>query len=227
MRKAVLAFRTSDLSELGVLNPRFFLHNEYLEVLETFDIDERHITQIVRIRRRSHMPDEEELKEREEELLSRYNLSYFQVLRRDEGRKEFTALIKQKTAAALQGILRELRLEAFPTLPTVLGERECIISFCAKEDELGRVLKVLKDLRLPFEVRSLVEYVPPAVDWAKGLTERQKETLRLALELGYYEVPGRISLTDLAKVVGISKAAMSKSLRKAEGRILRSLIESK
>jgi predicted DNA binding protein len=42
--------------------------------------------------------------------------------------------------------------------------------------------------------------------------------------MGYYEVPARTSLTRLARVVGISKAAMSKILRRAEGRVLRSLI---
>ncbi len=224
MQKAVLSFNTDDLCDLGLLNPRFFLHNEFLEVLDTFDIDEEYITQTVRIRRKSDMPDEEEVREREAELLSRYNLDYFRVLARDETRKEFTALIKQRTTRVLAGILKELHLEAFPSIPTLIREDESIISFCADEDDLGRVLKILQNMNLPFNVKSLSRYVPPTTEWATGLTERQREILRLALESGYYEVPARISVTGLANVVGISKAAMSKNLRRAEGRVLRSLI---
>ncbi|MFQ5838982.1 MAG: helix-turn-helix domain-containing protein [Thermoplasmata archaeon] len=193
-------------------------------MLEIFDIDEEYITQIVRVRRRADAPDEGKLEEREQVLLSRYNLSYFQVLRRDEKSREFTALIKQRTSRALQGILRQLRLDAFPTLPTIIEEEESLVSFCAKEDELAKILEVLQGVRLPFEVKSLGEYIPPASGGATYLTDRQREILRLALELGYYEVPARVSLTKLAKVVGISKAAMSKSLRRAEGRVLKSMI---
>ncbi|MCJ2519381.1 MAG: helix-turn-helix domain-containing protein [Candidatus Thermoplasmatota archaeon] len=196
-------------------------------MLETFDVDERHITQIVRVRRRSSMPDDGELKENEAELLSRYNLSYFQVLRRDEERREFTALIKQKTNRTLEDILRELHLDVFPTFPIIIREDESIMSLCAKQDELGKVLKVLQRIELPFEVRSLGEYTPPVSEWGGSITERQREVLRLALELGYYEVPARTNLTDLAKVIGISKAAMSKNLRRAEGRVLSSLIHGR
>ncbi len=219
-----MSFRTRDLCDLGLLTPRFFLNNELLEVLETFDVDERQITLMVRVRRRSGMPEMQALKEREAELLARYDLDYFQVLRRDEGKREFTALIKQRTSQALKGILSELHLEAFLTLPTILGEEECVISFCAKGDDLAEVLHILKGMNLPFEVRSLGKYEPPTSQWARKLTERQREILRLALESGYYEVPARISLTDLAKAVGISKAAMSKGLRRAEGKVLKSLI---
>lgn len=225
MKKAVLAFRTSDLCRVGLINSRFFEHNELLEVLETFDVDEEHITQVVRVRRKADMPTEEELQRRESELISRYNLSYFQVIDRDEDRREFTALIKQRTSAALQGILRDMKVEAFPTLPTVLRWDVSIVSLCAKEDEMPRILTVMRQMDLPFTMRSLTDYTPPTQAWARKLTPRQREILKLALEMGYYEVPARTSLTRLAEVVGISKAAMSKILRRAEGRVLRSLME--
>jgi predicted DNA binding protein len=220
-----LEFRTSDLCRLGLVNPRFFRHNELLEVLETFDVDADHITQVVRIRRKADMPSNVELQRREAELTSRYNLSYFHVIRRDDGKREFTALIKQRTSAALQGILRRMKLEAFLTLPTILMEDDSIISLCAKEDEMPRILALLEQMKMPFRVRSLTDYAPPSAKWGRDLTERQREILKLALELGYYEVPARVTLTGLAEVVGISKAAMSKILRRAEGRVLRSLME--
>lgn len=137
--------------------------------------------------------------------------------------RSFTALIKQRTSQALQGVLRSLQLEAFPALPIVLGPEESVVSFCAKEEEMARVLQVLQDLGLPYRVRSLGPYAPPAAPVMDLLTPRQREILRLALELGYYEVPARVTVTRLAEVVGVSKAALSKTLRRGEGRAVRSI----
>ncbi len=220
----MLAFRTKDLFDRGLLAPRFFRHNASLEVLETFDVDAEHVTMIVRVRRKRDAPQVVALEEKKADLLSRYSLDYFQVLRTNEEGREFIALIKQRTSRALQGIIAGLSMEAFPTSPTILREDETIVSLCARDDDLAQVLDLLRPLQLPFTVRSTGRYKSPATPWTADLTERQREILRLALESGYYEVPARISLTDLAKAVGISKAAMSKGLRRAEGRILRALI---
>jgi predicted DNA binding protein len=54
-----------------------------------------------------------------------------------------------------------------------------------------------------------------------GLTTGQHETLRTALEEGYYDVPRRNSLTELADYAGISHQALSERLRRGH----RSLVE--
>lgn len=220
MRKAVLAFRTRALCDAGLLDPGFFDRNDRLEVLETFDIAEEFVTQIVRVWRRDPVPTEAELEARAATWEARYRLSYVQVLRRDAERGTFTVLVKQRTSRALQGILRRLHLEAFPTPPIVLQPDESLVAFCAREDELSRVLQLLRELSLPYEVRSVGPYSPPEV---AGLTPRQREILRLALELGYYEVPARVTQAELAGLVGVSRAAMSKALRRAEGRAVQAI----
>ena len=193
-----------------------------MEVLETFDIAEEFVTQIVRVRRRGPVPPMADLEARARTWETRYRLSYVQVLRRDPAARTFTVLVKQRTSKALQGILRRLQLEAFPSPPIVLQPDECRVAFCAREDELSRVLQVLREQGLPYEVRSVGPYTPPE---ATGLTARQREILRLALELGYYEVPARVSQADLARLLGVSRAAMSKALRRAEGRAVRAIAE--
>ena len=52
------------------------------------------------------------------------------------------------------------------------------------------------------------------------LTEEQRETLRLALDEGYFDVPRRINLTELAARLGISDSAVSQRLRRAIGTVL-------
>jgi predicted DNA binding protein len=53
-----------------------------------------------------------------------------------------------------------------------------------------------------------------------GLTNRQREALRTAYEPGYFEVPRRVSLQDLATELGISASSASERLRRAQTQLL-------
>jgi predicted DNA binding protein len=57
-----------------------------------------------------------------------------------------------------------------------------------------------------------------------GLTSEQREILVAALEAGYYEVPRRTSLDDLAARYGITQQAASERLRRASDRVLSAMI---
>ena len=47
-----------------------------------------------------------------------------------------------------------------------------------------------------------------------GLTEKQRQLLRMAFECGYYEIPRRISQNELAHELDISTSAISQRLRR-------------
>lgn len=51
------------------------------------------------------------------------------------------------------------------------------------------------------------------------LTHNQEETFNLAMDLGYYDIPKRIGLDDLSKVIGCSKSTLTVTLRTAEKKI--------
>jgi hypothetical protein len=53
-----------------------------------------------------------------------------------------------------------------------------------------------------------------------GLTDRQDEALRIAYELGYFEIPRGAALDDVADELGISAASASERLRRAQTRLL-------
>ena len=57
------------------------------------------------------------------------------------------------------------------------------------------------------------------------LSERQVEVLTAALELGWYEVPRRITLADLSKHLDLGRSTVSEHLVRAEGSIIRQFIE--
>lgn len=51
------------------------------------------------------------------------------------------------------------------------------------------------------------------------LTERQQEALRTAWEAGYFDIPRRVTLTELSQELGISDTAVSQRLRRAQATI--------
>ncbi len=62
-----------------------------------------------------------------------------------------------------------------------------------------------------------------AIKTVKGsgtLTDRQARVVSLAFELGYFDFPKKINLSDLAKKLGVSKSSLSETLRTAEEKIL-------
>lgn len=58
------------------------------------------------------------------------------------------------------------------------------------------------------------------VELESVLTDKQEEYVYLAYQAGYYDVPRRISLEDLAKLADCSKSTLSVSLRDAERRLV-------
>lgn len=57
-----------------------------------------------------------------------------------------------------------------------------------------------------------------------GITEKQREAVELAVELGYYDEPRRTDLQELADRLEISRSAVSQRLNGAESTVIRSLV---
>jgi predicted DNA binding protein len=66
----------------------------------------------------------------------------------------------------------------------------------------------------------------PLDDLKQGLTSRQLKVLTLAFSSGYYELPRKIYLENLAKVMSIHRRTFEEHLRKAEKKIMNYLIPS-
>jgi predicted DNA binding protein len=70
----------------------------------------------------------------------------------------------------------------------------------------------------------------PGVRAADGrrldLTEAQREALELAFERGYFDIPRRITLTELADEIGISDTAVSQRLRRGLTALLLAILDT-
>lgn len=56
------------------------------------------------------------------------------------------------------------------------------------------------------------------------LTDRQEDVLRLAVALGYYNRPREATLESLGEVLGVSKAAVHKTLSAAENKVIKNAL---
>ena len=64
------------------------------------------------------------------------------------------------------------------------------------------------------------EYCPGDEGLYERLTPRQQETLRAAVEVGYYQEPRRVTYQDVADELGIAAGTVGEHLRKIESAVL-------
>ena len=57
-----------------------------------------------------------------------------------------------------------------------------------------------------------------------GITDKQREALRVATRLGYYDTPRRTDLGSLAEELEISKSAVSQRLNAVESKLVKALV---
>ncbi|AXR77966.1 helix-turn-helix domain-containing protein [Natrarchaeobaculum sulfurireducens] len=60
---------------------------------------------------------------------------------------------------------------------------------------------------------------------ATDVTEKQREAVELAVELGYYDRPREATLSDLAEALGISRSAVSQRLTAVELTLIDSFVD--
>lgn len=80
------------------------------------------------------------------------------------------------------------------------------------QEDLSTFNMLLTDDGIPVTLRRL--YNPTRPDDSPTLSPKQREVLLLAYHNGYFDVPRRSSLTDLAEEVGISDSAVSQRVRR-------------
>lgn len=84
-----------------------------------------------------------------------------------------------------------------------------------QREAVEQLVASLQDRGLQVEVASIRDAKTTGM-----LTERQEEVIGLAYQLGYFDFPKRISLTELADRMGVAKSTLSEILRTGEAKVL-------
>jgi hypothetical protein len=94
------------------------------------------------------------------------------------------------------------------------------ITFIGNENEINGFMVYFKKLGVRYRVVLLIDakFLPSSP--LSCLTERQKEVLTTAYDLGYYDVPRKTESNEIAKKLGIRSSTLVLHRRKAEKRLI-------
>lgn len=82
-------------------------------------------------------------------------------------------------------------------------------------DAFGDLREYCRDERIPFRLVRLFTMTEPKMGQF-NVSEKQREILIVALEMGYFEIPREATLTEVADALGISSNSASERLRRAQ-----------
>ncbi len=97
------------------------------------------------------------------------------------------------------------------------------ISLVGEQDAVARLVRAYDEVGLRPTLRALSDYQGPD-DVLRHLTERQREVVRTAYRLGYYEVPRRASTAAVADELGLDPSTVAEHLQRAERNLLSALL---
>lgn len=93
------------------------------------------------------------------------------------------------------------------------------VAVIGEEETVRRAIEdVPESIRV--ELQQLSDYDPELRELSSLLTDRQREILNTAADLGYYEVPRRATHEDIATELDLSTTTVGEHLRKIEARML-------
>lgn len=99
------------------------------------------------------------------------------------------------------------------------NDGEMVFEVAGESEELQSIVTGLPE-QLSISVNRLGEYDAYRESQVTALTDRQKEVLKVARELGYYEVPRQTSVREIADELDCSKSTAANHLRKVEARLV-------
>lgn len=154
----------------------------------------------------------DELLEEHEAVIS-HNVS---TLR--DGLQAYVHAEPNSAAAALLNVTQEH--EFVVDTPIEFGpEGEFHVAVIGEEETVRRAIEDIPD-EIRVELEQLSDYDPELQELSALLTDRQREILNTAADLGYYEVPRRATHQDIADELELSTTTVGEHLRKIEARML-------
>lgn len=99
------------------------------------------------------------------------------------------------------------------------GERSLRAHIVGEEAVIREVIPQVPD-EVGLNLERITDYAPEEERLFSMLTERQQETLRTALEVGYYQVPRQATHQDVADELDRSDGTVGEHLRKIEAQVM-------
>jgi hypothetical protein len=92
-------------------------------------------------------------------------------------------------------------------------------------ERFGAFRTALERRQIPFRLHRIFQ-ADTTAEPQYGVTDRQREVLLFAFEAGYFDVPRRVSLSEIAREFDVSDQALSALLRRGEANLIRHSLAS-
>ncbi len=121
--------------------------------------------------------------------------------------------------------LIQILVEEEGTILAALGREGTwhVRALFSEYDALSRTHDYCEDNGLTFDIKRIYR-----LDEGKGgrfgLTEQQQATLEAAFENGYFEIPQKITMDELARELGISSQALSERLHRGHKNLIKNTV---
>ena len=142
----------------------------------------------------------------------------YQVSAGDDHVTVYAHFVPTETIVDLLSLFREYELILDMPLEYT-GRRSLRAHIVGEEEVIREVIPQLPD-DIGLELERISDYVPEEQRLFAMLTDRQQETLRTALEVGYYRVPRQATHRDIAEDLERSDGTVGEHLRKIEAQVM-------
>ncbi|MCW4047397.1 MAG: helix-turn-helix domain-containing protein [Candidatus Bathyarchaeota archaeon] len=214
MRRLILEVSEKELTKIGIKMPQF-QKIKSLELLCFLRQDQEEFAAIAQVEFKDQAT-------KVEELLTNGFLFEAQVL---EQQKNCVYTVFIRGGPSLSSILNSIDVKNGYLFPPVgIRDGKIKISFLGSESQVREFLEKVDASGIRYKVVMLTDAEFSPISPLNQLTEKQREILTTAYKLGYYDIPRKINSEQLAKKLNIGDSTLVEHLRKAERRLLASIL---
>lgn len=123
------------------------------------------------------------------------------------------------------------RYDCLPSIDSFDGAELIVSLILPDREELTEIVSELREAGAAVQLDRLTKSSSEGEESvleleANGITEKQREAVRTAIECGYYETPRRADLGDLAEELDVSRSAVSQRLGAVESKLVTELFRA-
>jgi len=208
MRRLIVEISGKDFSKL---DPESSLQKiRSAEVLHFLKFDHQEVSMILRVEFKEPNVSIEEI--------FHDDLAEVQLLEqeKEKEREIYTYFIKVNPAQAIRGGPDLKAVGGYLSLPYEVRDGKVKITFLGSAKQVRSLLKIVEAAGVRYRVVSLTDAKFAPHSLISRLTEKQRRALITAYTLGYYDVPKKIGLVQLAERLDLALSTLDVHLRKAE-----------
>ncbi|WP_336035578.1 helix-turn-helix domain-containing protein [Halobacterium yunchengense] len=153
-------------------------------------------------------------------------VSYHDVAGVDD---DYVYVYTQETATEANRRLRATftRDSLVTTLPVVYrADGTASFTVVGAADDLADAVEDARTVA-DLEITRYGDYDPRQTEYAAAITDRQREVVEAAVDLGYYDVPKTASQADVADALDCAASTAAEHLRKAEAALARAAVRTR